>query len=1265
MNQTQMQSAGRELIPVMHCFDNNYVIPAAVSFYSMLKYADPKYQYRLYVLHTDITTQNQALLQNVVGQFPNASLEFISMNHWLEDVFQSLLHENHFSKEVIYKLSVGSIFPQYDKLIITDVDVAFCGDIAPSYVSMDPDSEICFAGVHHVCPKDSWLVNYYDHYDAVFGKGHRERMKICGGYLVANLKRLREAGKEAIFLDYLEANTDKLLQLEQDVINFCCDENEIAYLPLEYIVCSYAYDMFETAESREQDEHYSREEIERALKNPIQLHYATSVKPWKDIHSTKADLWMKFLFESGVAQTYFDRQRGLAGPAPEQIDAEHLRHGASMPEPDVTVSVLCCTYNHQQFIRETLQAIVGQKTNFRFEVLVADDASTDETQAIIREFQQQYPEIFRCTLREKNVGIGENYYQTLQQARGKYLAICDGDDLWIDDHKLQKEVDFLERHSDFNVVCTSFQKRELKKDGTFEDSVFDVDHYIQLSGSKKESYGLKDLLHIRFVASCTAMLRWQFRGGFVPDFLRNYKTIDFPLALMHAACGKIGVLGKEVTARYHVHAGGITSQQEYNMLREVTQILREIDQYLDYRFAEVLAPVIAAGSGTSSKKVQPMYTEEEKVSLCVMDDVFPHPASGFRLAEYKAYLDAFEKVRVVCSGHSVAVLGEESITDLCKDFVQAHPEYSDEITIDDHLPRNAHIDLAYFGFLENVWPHLDELEERAIPFVLELYPGGGFARFNPEVDHKLRLVLSSPCLRKVITTQPATTRYLLEKNFCSPDQIQEIFGVVTPEETLAPYGLAKKRYGFEKDRLDVVFTAFRYMPDGADKGYDVFVDMAKRICHDHENVYFHVVGGFDENDLDVSSLKGHITFYGKQHADWFDVFYQDKDLIVSPNVPDVLAPGAFDGFPTASCTEAALRGVAMFVTDPLEMNEGHFAPGQEIEIVPHDAAEIAARLEYYLEHPDQLRALAEGGANAVRRIYSAERQIKPRIALVGQEMEEARREQADLPAKIQQTGRIKTWAYRVFGILEDGKLKELAEDVCIERNSLEIHTKLADAPNGLQKILFYPAETYGVILREVSVFLDGRELPVQVHNGVEIENTLYFATEEAQIICEVPQKAKIPLQEVVLEAKVVALEKNLDAISWEIKQAVQRLCDQSRKNVHGTCKLYFSNDRRFNEEHSLQGELVQVAPDCYVSAFSLAECAEPVSFVRFDPIEGVSIQADLLRAFCDGIPMKLKRSNGKGWKGRRSFSDSDPWYEYEMPKTSAQEVVFVFEMKQH
>ena len=109
----RISPCGSVTIPVMHCFDNNYVVPATVSFSSMLEHADPKYYYALYVLHTDITVQNQKLLQKIVENFPNASLEFISMNHWLEDIFNSLKFSEHLSKEVIYKLSVASIFPQY------------------------------------------------------------------------------------------------------------------------------------------------------------------------------------------------------------------------------------------------------------------------------------------------------------------------------------------------------------------------------------------------------------------------------------------------------------------------------------------------------------------------------------------------------------------------------------------------------------------------------------------------------------------------------------------------------------------------------------------------------------------------------------------------------------------------------------------------------------------------------------------------------------------------------------------------------------------------------------------------------------------------------------------------------------------------------------------------------------------------------------------------------------------------------------------------
>ena len=92
---------------------------------------------------------------------------------------------------------------------------------------------------------------------------------------------------------------------------------------------------------------------------------------------------------------------------------------------------------------------------------------------------------------------------------------------------------------------------------------------------------------------------------------------------------------------------------------------------------------------------------------------------------------------------------------------------------------------------------------------------------------------------------------------------------------LQPYELPKKHYGFEKERLDLVFAAFRYTPHGEDKGYDLFIEVAKRLRRGHDNVYFHVVGGFDESVLDVSELEGRIFFYGKQQGEWFDYFYQD------------------------------------------------------------------------------------------------------------------------------------------------------------------------------------------------------------------------------------------------------------------------------------------------------------------------------------------------------------------------------------------------------
>lgn len=134
-----MLSDDKQIIPIMHCFDDNYVIPASVSFLSMLENANPRYFYKLYVLHTDISEKNQNTLNSIVSKFNNADLQFIDMNNKFDDEFDTMKNKAHYSKEVLYKLLAPTIFPQYEQLIITDVDVVFCGDIAEIYIICNDD----------------------------------------------------------------------------------------------------------------------------------------------------------------------------------------------------------------------------------------------------------------------------------------------------------------------------------------------------------------------------------------------------------------------------------------------------------------------------------------------------------------------------------------------------------------------------------------------------------------------------------------------------------------------------------------------------------------------------------------------------------------------------------------------------------------------------------------------------------------------------------------------------------------------------------------------------------------------------------------------------------------------------------------------------------------------------------------------------------------------------------------------------------------------
>lgn len=128
---------------------------------------------------------------------------------------------------------------------------------------------------------------------------------------------------------------------------------------------------------------------------------------------------------------------------------------------DILVSISCITYNHSLYIKQCIDSLLMQKTNFAFEVLIHDDCSTDGTTEIIKEYEAKYPNIIKALYEE------ENQYQqgkpsgsaiwNFPRAKGKYIAMCEGDDFWIDPYKLQKQVDFLEKNTNYVLSHTSFK----------------------------------------------------------------------------------------------------------------------------------------------------------------------------------------------------------------------------------------------------------------------------------------------------------------------------------------------------------------------------------------------------------------------------------------------------------------------------------------------------------------------------------------------------------------------------------------------------------------------------------------------------------------------------------------------------------------------------------------------------------------------------------------------------------------------------------------
>ena len=219
-----------------------------------------------------------------------------------------------------------------------------------------------------------------------------------------------------------------------------------------------------------------------------------------------------------------------------------------MQSKGIVVSVACITYNHAPYIRQCLEGFLMQKTNFPIEIIVHDDASTDGTDDIIREYALKYPELFKVILQEENqYSKGVDVLSLVfERSAGKYIALCEGDDYWTDPLKLQKQVDFLEEHEEFSMC---FHRAAI---------VQEINGPIWLSASQLEAreYSAEELFSTWLVPTASILYRRQVND--IP--IKHSSDImngDIVLVLKCCSMGRVMALEDEMSV-YRMHAEGVT-----------------------------------------------------------------------------------------------------------------------------------------------------------------------------------------------------------------------------------------------------------------------------------------------------------------------------------------------------------------------------------------------------------------------------------------------------------------------------------------------------------------------------------------------------------------------------------------------------------------------------------------------------------------------------------------------------------------------------------
>ncbi len=251
------------------------------------------------------------------------------------------------------------------------------------------------------------------------------------------------------------------------------------------------------------------------------------------------------------------------------------------------VTIACIAYNHGLYIRQTLDGFLSQKVNFDYEIVVHDDASTDDTQAILNEYKQNHPDKIKLILRKENIyslGVTKIFYHNIiKHSEAKYIATCEGDDYWTDEYKLQKQIDFLEANVDYNFSVGKVMRLR-------EDTGEIVEQAENKELFAKPYLTIKDYLKTFFSQTSTYVFR---RDGYnMPSYCNYFHGEDILMVVIATKFSKIK-FHKDIFSVYRIHSQGVT-QKKYQWKMHYLDIYNyseALNIILDYKYKWVIASI--------------------------------------------------------------------------------------------------------------------------------------------------------------------------------------------------------------------------------------------------------------------------------------------------------------------------------------------------------------------------------------------------------------------------------------------------------------------------------------------------------------------------------------------------------------------------------------------------------------------------------------------------------------------------------------------------